>query len=317
MKILVTGCAGFIGFHLTSTLLQDGKHKILGIDNLNNYYPVKIKLIRLRNLKKHKNFFFSKGFIENDNFIKKKIKKFKPELIFHLAAQAGVRYSFKDPYRYYKSNIRGFYNILENSRTSSVKHLIFASSSSVYGNSKSYPLKENLDINNPISFYASTKVCNEILAKSYSNSFKMNITGIRFFTVYGPFGRPDMFIYKLFESLKKGKKINVFNYGQHFRDFTYIDDAIKSLIAIAKKKKKGFEVFNICSGRPIYLEKIINTCEKLTRKKIKIKYLNLQKGDIKKTHGSPTKIFRYTKKIKYTSIESGLKSFYIWFKNFK
>ena len=122
MNVLITGCAGFIGFHLTNTLLQDKKYKILGIDNLNNYYPVKIKLIRLKNLKKHKNFYFSKGFIENDNFLKKKIKKFKPELIFHLAAQAGVRYSFKDPYTYYKSNIRGFYNILENSRTSSVKH---------------------------------------------------------------------------------------------------------------------------------------------------------------------------------------------------
>tara|TARA_B100000963_G_scaffold360362_1_gene390930 strand:- start:4275 stop:5228 length:954 start_codon:yes stop_codon:yes gene_type:complete len=317
MKILITGCAGFIGFHLTNTLLQGGKHKILGIDNLNNYYPLKIKLTRLRNLKKYKNFSFSKGFIENNNFLKKKIKKFKPELIFHLAAQAGVRYSFKDPKTYYNSNISGFYNILENSRTSSVKHLIFASSSSVYGNNKNYPLKENLDINNPISFYASTKVCNEILAKSYSNNFKLNITGIRFFTVYGPFGRPDMFIYKLFDSLIKGKKINVYNYGQHFRDFTYIDDAIKSLIMISKKKKKGFEVFNICSGRPIFLKKIIKICEKLTKRKTKIKYLTLQKGDIKKTHGSPTKIFKYTKNIRSTSIESGLTSFYNWFKNYK
>lgn len=315
MKYLVTGCAGFIGFHLTLKLLQNKNIKVLGIDNINNYYSIKIKKDRLTLLKKYKNFEFKNISIENKNYLNKYLNKFKPKKIYHLAAQAGVRYSLVNPQLYFKSNIQGFFNILEYCRKAKVEHLMFASTSSVYGNNNKFPLKENYETR-PISFYASSKVCNEILAKDYSLNFKIKITGVRFFTVYGPFGRPDMFIYKLFNSLKKNILINIYNKGNHLRDFTYIDDAVKTLILLEKRKSRNYDIFNICNGKSIHLNKVISLCQKYTKKKIKFKFLKLQKGDVKKTHGSFRKTTNVIKVIKKTSIEKGIKKFYEWFNSY-
>jgi len=316
MKYLVTGCAGFIGFHLTLKLLKNKNFKVLGIDNINNYYSIKIKNDRLKILKKYKNFDFKKISIENKKKLNIELKKFKPRKIYHLAAQAGVRYSFINPQLYFKSNIQGFFNILEYCRKAKVEHLIFASTSSVYGNNNKFPLKESYGTN-PISLYASSKVCNEILAKDYSINFNIKkITGVRFFTVYGPFGRPDMFIYKLFNSLKKNSFINIFNKGNHLRDFTYIDDAVGTLLLLEKRKSKNYDIFNICNGKSVHLNKVISLCQEYTKKKIKFKFLELQKGDVKRTHGSLRKTTNVIKVIKRTSIEKGIKKFYEWFNSY-
>jgi UDP-glucuronate 4-epimerase len=312
MKYLVTGCAGFIGFHLTLKLLKNKNFKVLGIDNINNYYSIKIKNDRLKILKKYKNFVFKKISIENKKKLNIELNKFKPKKIYHLAAQAGVRYSFINPLLYYKSNLEGFFNVLDYCRKAKIEHLIFASTSSVYGNNNKFPLKESYETN-PISFYASSKVCNEILAKDYSINFNIKITGVRFFTVYGPFGRPDMFIYKLFMSLKNNSFINIFNKGNHFRDFTFIDDAIKILTLLEKRKSNKYDVFNICNGKSIHLSKVIFLCQKYAKKKINFKFLKLQKGDVKKTHGSFEKTKSVIKVIQKTSIEKGIKKFHEWF----
>ncbi len=317
MKICVTGNAGFIGFHLSLKLLKSN-YQVVGIDNLNDYYDTSLKLERLKILKKYKNFSFKKINISDKklfNFLKKKNIK----CIINLAAQAGVRYSIEDPRKYFESNLDGFFNILEISRVLKIKHLIFASTSSVYGNNTKFPLLEDYNTDKPLSFYAATKKSNEILAYSYSNIYKLPITGLRFFTVYGPFGRPDMSLFKFTKNILKGNTLQLFNNGKHIRDFTYIDDVVEGIIsAINKPSKKivPFNIFNIGSNNPKKLKEFINIIEKNLFKKSKIKNLPLQLGDVVKTHASTYNAKKYLNYEPRVSIEEGIRQFIDWFRNY-
>ena len=317
-KILITGCAGFIGFFLSKKLLEK-KIKIIGIDDLNDYYDKKLKNDRIKILKKNNNFIFIKKDISNLKNIEKIFRNFKPNIVVNLAAQAGVRYSLISREPYFKSNIKGFYNILELSKKFNVKKLIFASTSSVYGDSKKFPLKENFSTDNPKSFYAATKKCNEIMAYSYSKLCKTHFIGLRFFTVYGPYGRPDMALYKFVKSIKKNKTIDVFNNGNHFRDFTYIDDIIDGVINSIKLKnsRNNFEILNLCRGKVKKLNYFLSLIEKYTKKKFRKKFLPLQDGDVKKTYGS---ISKSRKKIQFNpkvNVNEGIRNFIKWYDQYE
>ena len=284
MNVLITGCAGFIGFHLTSKILN--KYNVVGIDNLNDYYDPNIKKDRLKILKKEKNFKFYKSDITNLISLKRIIKKHKIRYIIHLAAQAGVRYSINHPEKYVSSNLVGFFNVLEVARLFKVKHLIFASTSSVYGDNKKFPLKENYDTDKPLSFYAATKKSNEVMAHAYSNIYKLPCTGLRFFTVYGPMGRPDMSLFKFSNAMIKNKKIELYNKGNHYRDFTYVDDiviSISKLLTNPSNSQIPYDIFNIGSSKPYYLKKFLSLIEENLSKKAKIKFLKIQQGDVHKT----------------------------------
>ena len=320
MKILVTGCAGFIGFHLCNQLLNDKRNIVYGIDNLNNYYDTKLKKTRLSLLKKKsKNFKFSKKDIKDIKSLKKLFANKKIKFIVHLAAQAGVRYSIYDPSTYLDNNILGFFNILQISRIYKIKHLVYASTSSVYGSNKKFPLRESYNTDHPLSFYAATKKTNEIMAYSYSNIYKLPCTGLRFFTVYGPYGRPDMSLFKFTKAILGSKKIELYNKGNHIRDFTYIDDVIDGIKKLIKKPPKGqipYSIFNIGSSNPKHLKFFLKTIEKVIGKKTSIKLMTLQKGDIYKTHANIGKLFRYTKFKPKVNITKGIKNFISWYGKF-
>ena len=315
---IVTGAAGFIGFHLSKALLKKGI-KVLGIDNLNPYYDVRLKKQRLKILKKYSNFHFKKIDISNAKKLFGLKKNYKIIKIFHLAAQAGVRYSLKNPEAYTKTNLIGFANILQLSRVAKIKKLVFASTSSVYGANKLSPFTEDHNTDHPIQYYAATKKSNEIMAYSYSYLFKIPMIGLRFFTVYGPWGRPDMALFKFTKNIILGKKIDVFNNGIHSRDFTYIDDLVNGIILADKAnlkntKNKYFQIFNLGSNSPVKLMKYIKIIENILNKKAKINYLPLQKGDIVKTFCNikkSKKILGYKPKIK---VEKGIKNFIDWYK---
>ena len=315
MNILVTGAAGFIGYHLCNYLDKKKNYKIVGIDNFNSYYDVKLKINRKK--KFNKKITFINLDLKNLNKLKNLFKKYKFKKVVHLAAQPGVRYSLTNPKAYFDNNLLAFYNLIETSRQFKVKHFIYASSSSVYGNIKKYPLKESFNTIKPISFYATTKKCNELIADSYYLNFNLNSTGLRFFTVYGPYGRPDMSAYKFVNNILRNKKINVFNKGSHARDFTYIDDAVDAIYRIIKSKKNtNHEIYNIGSGNPISLKTYINEIEKYLGKKSKKKFDKLQKGDVLKTFSDITKIkkeYNFKPKIK---LKDGLKNYIKWFKSF-
>ena len=319
MTILVTGCAGFIGYHTCVKLLK--KNKIVyGIDNLNKYYDVRLKKNRIKELKKiYKNFYFNKGDIENINFLKKIFKEKKIRKIIHLAAQAGVRYSILKPRTYMQSNILGFFNILECSRIYKVNHCVFASTSSVYGNTKKFPTSENDNTDQPLSFYAATKKSNEVMAYSYSNIYKVPLTGLRFFTVYGPLGRPDMALFKFTKSIINNSKISVYNKGNHLRDFTYIDDVVESIYKLIYKPPKlkiPFEIYNVSSNNPITLNNFISKIEKQLNQKSRVLKMSIQKGDVIKTHGNNKKITKKTKyKIK-NDLDLGINKFTKWYKTY-
>ena len=319
MKYLVTGSVGFIGFHLIKTLLENNKVKVWGVDNINNYYSVDVKYKRNQKLKNFKNYRFFKSDITDEKKMYRIFKKIRPNVVINLAAQAGVRYSIENPKSYINSNLIGFYNILNLSKEFKVKHFFYASSSSVYGNQKKLPIRINANTNNPLSLYAATKKSNEIIADSYTNIFKLNCTGFRFFTNYGNYGRPDMSIYKFCEKMVNNKAIEVFNNGKHKRDFTHIDDSVKFLNKIIKKRceENGHKIFNIASGKKIELMKVIRLIEKELGFSARINFKKMQKGDVKETHASILETVKYTKVKPTKSISSGIKEFVNWYKNFK
>ena len=319
MKILVTGCGGFIGYHLTKKLLENKKNLIVGVDNINSYYSTNLKKDRLSILKNNKNFIFFKLNI-NSKKLTPIFEKHKFKYVINLAAQAGVRHSISNPEEYFDSNIVGFFNLINLSKKYKVKHFIFASTSSVYGDAKIFPTPESANTDKPESFYAASKKCNEVIAYSYSNSFNLPCTGLRFFTVYGPMGRPDMALYKFVNSILNKSKINVFNKGKHIRDFTYIDDVINYLLIIINKiphKEIPFKIFNIGSNRPKSLNFFVSLIRKNIGTDFKIKMLNFQKGDVYKTHADNSLIKKYTKKEFYTPIDKGIKNFILWYKKKK
>jgi len=318
MSILITGSAGFIGYHLTEKLLKKNIN-VTGIDNINNYYDTKLKKNRINELKKNKKFKFYKidlcEYTKLDNVIKKNKIKF----IIHLAAQAGVRYSIKNPKIYFKSNLEGFFNILEVSRHNKIKHLVFASTSSVYGDTKKFPLNENNRTDHPLSFYAATKKSNEVMAHSYSYIYKLPCTGVRFFTVYGPFGRPDMALFKFTKNIINNQSIELFNNGNHLRDFTYVDDIVDGIYSLIKrhsKKNIPYEIFNIGNGNPKKLKDYLKFIEKKLNSKAKVKKLPLQIGDIFKTHSDIKKLKKYTNYKPKTDIEVGISKFIEWYKDY-
>ncbi len=338
MTILVTGSAGFIGFHTTLSLLKKGK-KVIGIDNLNTYYDRKLKISRnkfLTNFVKRNNlkkiYKFYKIDILDNKKLEKIFRKYNFKKVVHLAAQAGVRYSLINPNIYIKSNLLGFGNILENSKKYKVKHLIYASSSSVYGERDKKPFSEKDSVDHPIQLYASTKRSNELMAHAYSHLFNLPTTGIRFFTVYGPWGRPDMALFKFTSNIIKNKTIKVFNFGNHTRDFTFIDDAIfginKCINNIPSKKRKiklnrnpsesnaPFRIINIGNGRPTKLKTYIHLIEKNLGKKAKKFFIKKQKGDLKDTWADvrqANKILKYKNKI---LPQEGIKEFINWYKKY-
>ena len=318
MNILITGSAGFIGYHLAVKILKT-KANVIGIDNVNNYYDTNIKKDRIKKLKKNKNFFFYKIDLSEYKKINNIVKKNKIKIVIHLAAQAGVRYSIDKPRAYFKSNLEGFFNILEISRQNKIKHLIYASTSSVYGDSKIFPLSEKSPTDYPLSFYAATKKSNEVMAHSYSYIYKLPCTGVRFFTVYGPFGRPDMALFKFTKNIINNKSIELYNHGNHLRDFTYVDDIVDGIYLLIKKQSKKnipYEIFNIGNGSPKKLLDYLKNIEKNLNKTSKIKNLPLQIGDIIKTHSNIKKIKKYAGYKPKTNINTGIKKFIEWYKDY-
>ena len=328
MKIFVTGSSGFIGFHLSRKLLNKG-YKIHGFDSMNDYYDIKLKRDRLKILKSFKNFSFTRDRLENKKKLEKIIKLFKPQIIIHLAAQAGVRYSIKKPQIYLNSNIIGTFNVIEASKKIKVRHLIIGSSSSVYGANKKFPFSETDKTDHQVSFYASTKKSAESLAHSYSSLWKIPITMLRFFTVYGPWGRPDMAYFKFTKKILAGNKIDIYNNGKLYRDYTYVDDIVDGICKLLNKvpsensKKKfkkdslspiaPFRILNIGNTKKIYLLDFINVLEKLLNKKIKRNYLPMQKGDIHSTLSDSSLLKKITGYNPKTHYKVGIKKFLDWY----
>ena len=328
MKIFITGSSGFIGFHLSKKLLDKG-HIVHGFDSMNNYYDVKLKKKRYQILKKYKKFSFTKSKLENKNTLSKVILKFKPKIIIHLAAQAGVRYSIEKPRAYLDSNIIGTYNIIELAKKVNVKHLMIASSSSVYGANKKLPFKEIDKTETQLSIYAATKKSTESIAHSYSNIWNIPITMLRFFTVYGPWGRPDMALFKFTKGIIEKKKIDIYNRGKMYRDFTYIDDivdGISSLINKAPKLKQfgkikndslspvaPFRILNIGNTHKIFLLDFINELEKELGIKAIRNYMPMQKGDVKTTLSDTSLLKKLTGYNPKTNYRTGIKNFLKWY----
>ena len=328
MKIFVTGSSGFIGFHLSKKLLEKG-HTVHGFDSMNKYYDVKIKKARLKILKKYKKFFFTKNKLENKKILNHTILKFKPTIIIHLAAQAGVRYSIENPKAYMDSNIIGTYNIIELSKKINIKHLLIASSSSVYGANKKLPFTEVDKTETQLSIYASTKKSTESIAHSYSNIWKTPITMLRFFTVYGPWGRPDMALFKFAKGIINNKKIDIYNNGKMYRDFTYIDDIVNGITGLINKppnlnqlgKIKNdslspvapFRIINIGNTKKVFLLDFINELEKQLGKKAKRNYMSMQMGDVKITVSNTKLIRKITNYNPKTNYKTGIKKFLEWY----
>ena len=330
-KIFITGSSGFIGFHAAKKFLSKGI-KVHGFDSMNSYYDVKLKKARLDILKKYKNFSCTQGNLENEKKLSKCILRFKPNIIIHLAAQAGVRHSIKNPEIYLNSNILGTFNILKLANIIKVKHLIIGSSSSVYGANKKSPFQEIDKTDHQVSFYAATKKSTESLAHSYSSLWKLPTTMLRFFTVYGPYGRPDMAYFSFTKKILAGKTIKIFNKGKMYRDYTYIDDIIDGIYRLlnkspslnSKKKFKNdslspvapFRILNIGNTKKIYLLDFIDTLRQELNKKIKCKYLPMQKGDVQSTLSDSTLLKKITGYNPKTDYRDGIKKFVKWYLNY-
>jgi UDP-glucuronate 4-epimerase len=314
VKILITGSAGFIGFHLCKKLLN--KNHVIGVDNLNNYYNNKLKKLRNSILKKNSNYIFYKKDIENFDALNDIFKKHKPDIVINLAAQAGVRYSLINPTSYIDTNIKGFYNILECSRKFKIKHLIYASSSSVYKESK-YRLEEK-DPTEPNSLYGLTKKTNELLGAYYSKQFGMKISGLRFFSVYGSYGRPDMAYFDFSDRILKKKNIYLFNHGKNLRDMTSVYDIVEIIKRlILNKKLLNYEILNIGNQEPIRTSIMLKTLFKLLKKKTNVKYVNKNNVEVFKTYSNSKKIVKITNFKIYTNFEKGLEEFTKWFLKWK
>lgn len=318
-KILVTGTAGFIGFHLSRRLLEQGT-EIVGVDNMNAYYDVSLKEARLAILREYENFRFIRGSIADKELVMELMQSCRPDIVVNLAAQAGVRYSIENPDVYIESNIQGFFNILEGCRRYPVEHLLYASSSSVYGNQEKTPFSTDDSVDKPISLYAATKKSNELMAYTYSHLYKIPATGLRFFTVYGPYGRPDMAYFSFTDKIVRGETIKIFNNGDMYRDFTYVDDIVQGIENMLENPPAEDEngdrhkVYNIGNNKPEKLMYFIETLEKLIGKEAKKEFLPMQPGDVYQTYADVDDLIRDFDFKPQTSIEDGLGKFVEWYK---
>ena len=332
MKVLITGSAGFIGMHTAIKLLERGE-EVIGIDNINDYYDINLKKARLQKLNNYKNFYFNQIDLEDKQSLDKLFFKEKPQYVIHLAAQAGVRYSLENPHAYISANIEGFLNILEGCRHNNVNHLTYASSSSVYGGNEKLPFSEHDNIDHPVSLYAATKKSNELMAHTYSHLFNIPTTGLRFFTVYGPWGRPDMALFIFTKAIIEGKPINVFNNGNMIRDFTYIDDIVEGVIRVSVKpatanlnfdpkspdpatSNSAYRVFNIGNNNPVELMNYIKALENALGIEAKKNFMPIQMGDVPATCSDTDELFNWVGFKPNTSIQDGINNFVIWYREF-
>jgi UDP-glucuronate 4-epimerase len=326
--IMVTGAAGFIGFHLCQKLLQLG-YQVLGIDNLNDYYDVALKQARLAQLVDYPNFEFQKLELSNQSATSEIFNSFKPEIVIHLAAQAGVRYSLKNPHAYVDSNLAAFVNILEGCRHHQVQHLVYASSSSVYGANTKVPFSVNDPVNKPVSLYAATKRANELMAYSYSHLYQIPTTGLRFFTVYGPWGRPDMAYFSFTRNIIAHQPIDIFNNGNMGRDFTYIDDVIEGITRVMSKPPQlessgdnldnvlpPYRLYNIGNNQPVKLLHFIEVLENCLGIKAEKRFLPMQPGDVLETYADVDDLIRDTGFSPSTPLEVGLLRFVNWYREY-
>lgn len=329
MKIMVTGTAGFIGNHVAIKLLERGD-EVIGIDNINDYYDVNLKLSRLDRINDHDHFTQVKADISDREIIEQLFKQYQPQRVVNLAAQAGVRYSIENPHAYIDSNIVGFLNMLEGCRHNEVEHLVYASSSSVYGANESMPFSVHDNVDHPLSLYAASKKANELMAHTYSNLYGLPTTGLRFFTVYGPWGRPDMALFLFTKAILESKKIQVFNYGKHRRDFTFIDDIVEGIIRTLDNparenpdwtgkqpdpgtSKVPWRVYNIGNQSPVELMDYIQTLEKFLGKTAEKELLPLQAGDVPDTYADVEALVQDVGYKPETTIEQGIEKFVTWY----
>ena len=331
-KFLITGAAGFIGFHLSKRLLSEG-HQVVGLDNLNDYYDVRLKEARLDLIKSHENFTFVKLGLEDRDGINQLFKDHNFDRVVNLAAQAGVRYSLENPHAYVDANIVGFVNILEACRHSKTAHLVYASSSSVYGGNTEMPFSVEQSVDHPLSLYAASKKSNELMAHTYSHLFDLPTTGLRFFTVYGPWGRPDMALFLFTKAILEGKPINVFNNGQMQRDFTYVDDIVEGIVRVAEnvptrndELKAGditpanstapFKVYNIGNNKPVALMEFIEAIEESIGKVAEKNFMPMQPGDVPATFADASALIRDVGFAPNTPIKEGVSNFVNWYREF-
>ncbi len=332
MKILVTGTAGFIGSTLALRLLERGD-EVIGIDNVNDYYDPTLKEARLARVKAHSGFTEVRGDIEDKQLVADTFSQYKPNRVVNLAAQAGVRYSLENPYAYIDANVLGYLNILEGCRYNDVEHLVYASTSSVYGSHTNMPFSVHESVDHPVSLYAATKKSNELMAHTYSHLFNIPTTGLRFFTVYGPWGRPDMALFLFTKSILAGEPINVFNHGKHKRDFTYVDDIVEGVIRTLDNVATGnpdwdsdkpdpassaapFRVYNIGNNKPVDLEHYIHVLEECLGKKAEKNLLPLQAGDVPDTYADVSDLVRDVDYKPDTSVEDGIANFVAWYRDY-
>jgi UDP-glucuronate 4-epimerase len=323
MTILITGVAGFIGYHLADRLLREGE-EVYGIDNLNDYYDVNLKYQRLVQLKEYRNFTFDRLDLSERSATQSLFESNGFTTVIHLAAQAGVRYSLTNPHAYLDSNLAGFLNVLEGCRAAKIKHLIYASSSSVYGKNTKIPFAIEDPVDHPISLYAATKKANELMAYTYSHLYKIPTTGLRFFTVYGPWGRPDMAYFKFVRAIELGQPIDVYNYGTMKRDFTYIDDIIEGIIRVTQRipnesidqngNHAPYRLYNIGNNKPVELMKFIHIIEKAVGRSAVKNLLPMQPGDVLETFADIDDLIRDTGFKPGTSLEEGIDKFVHWYR---
>jgi UDP-glucuronate 4-epimerase len=332
MKILVTGTAGFIGNHLALRLLERGD-EVIGVDNVNDYYDVRLKEARLERIKQHSNFIEVRAGIHDRTAMEDVFSRYKPQRVVNLAAQAGVRYSLKNPYAYVDSNLLGFVNILEGCRHHGVEHLVYASSSSVYGANTKMPFSVHHNVDHPISLYAASKKANELMAHTYSHLYGLPTTGLRFFTVYGPWGRPDMALFLFAKAILEGRQIDVFNHGDMRRDFTYIEDIIEGVIRVLEKIPQGnaewsgespdpgtsyapYKIYNIGNNSPVQLMHMIEVLEKCLGKVAEKRFLPMQAGDVPATYANVDDLMKDVDFKPATPIEDGIAKFVEWYRKF-
>lgn len=332
MKAIVTGAAGFIGFHTAKALLARGD-QVVGLDNLNDYYDIALKEARVSQLTPFNNFVFVKGDISEKSTVDRVFEDFEPQRVIHLAAQAGVRYSLTHPDKYVSANVVGFFNVLEACRHFSIEHLIYASSSSVYGANTKIPFSVHDNVDHPLSFYAASKKANELMAHTYAHLYRLPVTGLRFFTVYGPWGRPDMALFKFVKNILADKPIDVYNQGHHARDFTYIDDIVEGVVRATDRVASSnpqwsgespdsasssapYRLYNIGNHRPVQLMDFIACIEKACGRVAKKNFLPMQPGDVPETYADITELTHDIGFSPNTPIDVGVRKFVEWYRDF-